>query len=294
MSDATLAARWTRSENLLLLFFLAVLAWAPFPYGSNRTWAELMLGIGLGSVLFAWAGAALTGFATVSSLTRRLLAPALCVAIAMGWAGIQAIDLTSVQQATGLPFTNLAHGVWTMAAHSLGREIGSYISVDPEKTRQALFAASLSIASFLLAFNLSRDRERAAVLFNGLIAITLIYAVMAVAVYHFQLDLQSWLMPDARADLGRLSGPFVNPNHFATFMALGTLAALGTFVESVRQTVVWDRGRRILIRSALHALSGINAMRMAAIIFMLSALLFTQSRAAVVALIVGIFALALH
>ncbi|MEQ1756100.1 MAG: O-antigen ligase family protein, partial [Micropepsaceae bacterium] len=48
-----------------------------------------------------------------------------------------------------------------------------------------------------------------------------------------------------------------------------------------------------LIRSALHALSGINAMRMAAIIFMLSALLFTQSRAAVVALIVGIFALAL-
>ena len=286
-------ARWTRPENLLLLFFLAALAWAPFPYGSNRTWAELLLALGFGSILFLWSGVALTGLASVTSLARRLLMPALCLAVALGWGLLQSLDLNLLQQMTGLPFKHLAHPVWALTATTLGTNIGAYISVDPEKTREALLAASLSVASFLIAFNLARERERANVLINGIIAISLAYAIAGVASFYLKVDLQSWLMPDGRADLGRLSGPFVNPNHFATFMALGTLAALGTFVESVRQSVVWDRGWRILLRSGIHTLTGPNAFRLAAIVFMLSALLFTQSRGAVLALIAGIMALAI-
>ena len=51
-------------------------------------------------------------------------------------------------------------------------------------------------------------------------------------------------------------------------------------------------GARILVRSTMNSMLGPNAFRLAAIVFMLSAILFTQSRAAVVALILGIFALA--
>ena len=46
-----LAAWWTKPEHLLLAAFLAILAWAPFPYGSNRLWAELILGLTLGGAL---------------------------------------------------------------------------------------------------------------------------------------------------------------------------------------------------------------------------------------------------
>lgn len=284
--------QWFRPENVLLGLFLAVLAWAPFPYGSNRDWAELLLALGLGGILFAWSGFALIGYAGVSSLSRQLWIPALCVAAALGWGALQSVNLEVLQALSGLPAKLAAHPVWAMASTVLGSDVGAYVSVDPERTREALLAASLSVASFLLAFHLARDRDRASVLVNGIIVITLGYAVMAVVVFQFKLDVQTWLMPDPRVNFDRLSGPFINPNHFATFLALGTLAALGTFVENVRQSVVWDRGTKVLVRSAMNALLGGNAFRLAAIVFMLSAILFTQSRAAVIALIVGIFALA--
>ena len=292
MDESQNLGRWLRAENFLLVLFLCVLTWAPFPYGSNRDWAELVLALAFGAILFAWSGMALTGYATVSSLWRQLWLPTLCVSIALGWALLQSTNLELVQQWTGFPAKLAAHQVWDLASQALGKDIGAYVSVDPERTRQAVLAASLSIASFLLAFHLGRDRDRANVLVNGVIAITLGYAVMAVAVLQFHLDLQSWLMPDPRTDMNRLAGPFINPNHFATFLALGTIAALGTFVEAVRQSVVWDRGARILVRSTMNSMLGPNAFRLAAIVFMLSAILFTQSRAAVVALILGIFALA--
>lgn len=292
MNDSTTLGHWFRPENILLLLFLAVLAWAPFPYGSNRDWAELLLALGLGGILFAWSGFALAGYAGVSSLSRQLWIPALCVAAALGWAALQSVNLDLVQTLSGLPARMAAHPVWDMTSKVLGHSVGAYVSVDPERTREAILAASLSVVSFLLAFHLARDRDRANVLVNGIIVITLGYAVMAVVVYQFKLDVQTWLMPDARVNLERLSGPFINPNHFATFLALGTLAALGTFVENVRQSVVWDRGTKVLVRSAMNAMLGANAFRLAAIVFMLSAILFTQSRAAVIALIVGIFALA--
>lgn len=292
MTDSDNYIRWGRPENLLLLCFLLVLAWAPFPYGSNRTWAELVLGLGLGSIMFAWSGLALSGFATVSSLTRRLLLPASCVALALGWGLFQSIDLVFISERLGFSLKFLAHPVWAMASGAIGTDVGAYISVDPEKTRQAVFAASLSVAAFLIAFFLARERERAAALFTGLIAIALLYALTAIASFYTQFDFQSWLMPDPRPDYGRLAGPFINPNHFAAFVGLGTLAALGTFAESVRQSVVWDRGWRVLLRSGIHSLTGPNALRLAAIVVMLSALLFTQSRGAVISLIAGIMALA--
>lgn len=293
MTDNVNFIDWLRPENFLLLLFLAVLAWAPFPLGSNRDWAELILAAGLGGVLFLWSGATLLGFASVTSLVRRLWVPALCVFAALGWAFFQSVDLLKLEQASGFPFSGAAHRVWDLTSQALGTKVGAYVSVDPEKTRQAVLAASLSIAAFFLAFNLARDRTRAAFLLNGLIAVSLFYAVMAVVMLQLELDMQSWLIPEAVPSMERLTGPFVNPNHFAAYLALGSLAALGTFVESVRQSVVWDRGGRILFRSALFSLTGPNALRLAAIVFLLSVLLLTQSRAAVLALIAGILALAI-
>jgi hypothetical protein len=173
MDDRTTFGHWFRPENILLLLFLAVLAWAPFPYGSNRDWAELVLALGLGGILFAWSGFALAGYAGVSSLSRQLWIPALCVAAALGWAALQSVNLDLVEALSGLPARMAAHPVWDMTSKVLGHSVGSYVSVDPERTREAILAASLSVASFLLAFHLARDRDRANVLVNGVIVITL-------------------------------------------------------------------------------------------------------------------------
>mgnify|MGYP000951484759 CR=1 FL=1 len=278
-------------ERVLLIAFLVVLLWAPFPYGSNRAWAELALGLGLGGVLFAWSGVALSGLATVTPLTSRLLLPGACAVAALLWAFIQSIDLTLVAQSTGVDLRTLAHPVWAMASSALGENAGAFISVDPELTRQGIFAGALSIAAFVIAFELARDRDRATLLLGGVVVIAFIYAGVSVAGAHFKFDYQSWLMPDPKPETTRITGPFVNPNHFATFLSIGAIAGFGLFAENLRQAIVWDRGTRIFFRTALQALSGSSALWLAAIVAILSALLLTQSRGGVVAFFLGTIAL---
>ncbi len=282
---------WPKPESILLLLFIAALAWAPFPYGSNRLWAELVLGGALGAVLFVWSGIALCGVTSATSLTRRLLAPALCLLAAFGWGFAQSIDLEVASKLTGFHLDTLAHPVWSMAAAAMRTHPAAYISVDPELTRQAIFAGSLSVASFLLAFELACDRGRASVLFGAIIVIAVLYAAMALANFYLHVDFHSWLMPDPKLETGRLSGPFINPNHLATFMAIAGLAALGVFVETLRQAVVWDRGARVLLRTAVQALTGPATTWLAATVVLISALLLTQSRGGVIAFLGGTLAL---
>ena len=282
---------WLKPDSLLLFVFLGVLACAPFPYGSNRLWAELALGLGIGGVLFAWSGAALVGWVSVTSFTRRLAAPSLCIALALGWATLQSVDLEFLSTVTGFSGTTLAHPVWSMSAGALSAKPGAFISVDPELTRQAIFMGCVCVAAFLLAFELARDRWRASALLGALDVIGVVYAAMAFASLYLRIDFHSEFMPDPKLDTGRLSGPFVNPNHLATYMALGGLAALGLFVETLRQAVVWDRGGKVMMRTMLQALTGAASGWLVATIILLSALLLTQSRGGVISFLLGTLAL---
>ena len=283
--------RLPRLESVLLAGLLVVLAWAPFPYGSNRPWAELALGLGLGVVLVAWSGLALTGKATSLPPLRRIALPVVCIGVALGWAFVQAIDLEAVFRLTGIDARAFVHPVWPAASAALGGDAAAYISVDPESTRHAIFAASLSLGSFLIAYGLARDRERASRLLRGFVAIAVVYAAVALAGFEFGIDLQALLMPDLRTVTDRIAGPFVNPNHLATFMSLGALAAMGLFVETLRQSVVWDRGPRVLLRTAMQALTGPIALSIAAMTVILAALLLSQSRGGVIAFLFGTLAL---
>jgi O-antigen ligase len=282
---------WTKPEYILAVVFLVVLAWAPFPYGSNRFWAELVLGLGLGIALLAWSGAVLTGMIGVTSLTKRLWAPALCMTLALAWAAFQTLDLSGLASLTGIDITAIAHPIWSLTATAAGGAPGAFVSIDPELTRQAIFVASLSVAAFLLAFELGRDRSRAVLLMGGLVSICVTYAAMAFAELYLHVDFHSWIMPDAKIETGRLTGPFVNPNHLATFTAIGGLAALGMFVETLRQAIVWDRGGKIFARTAIQAMTGSASRWLIATIILLSTLLLTQSRGGVISFLAATLAL---
>jgi O-antigen ligase len=282
---------WLYPERLLLGVFLIVLAWAPFPYGSNRPWAEHALGLGLGSILLTWAGLALTGIIPVTPQLRRLAIPGLLVIAALGWGFVQSLDLKPLTDFTGISLVALAHPLWDMTGAALGGKVGAYVSVDPELTRQALFAAGLSVAAFLVAFELARDRDRAASIVSGIVVIAFVYAAVALGSFYTKFDFQSWLMPDPKLDSARVTGPFINPNHFATFAALAAIAGFGLFVEKLRQSIVWDRGTRLLARTALQALTSEVALLFVMIVTIVSALLLTQSRGGVIAFFLGTVAL---
>lgn len=283
--------RVPRAESLLMFAFLAVLALAPFPYGANRPWAELALGFGLGSILLAWAGLALTGFASPVHPIRRLALPALCLVAALGWAFAQSVDLQTVFRLTGIDLSALANPIWSQTTAALGREVGSYISVSPETTRHAIFATALSVGAFLIAFELGRDHDRALTLLGGIVVIAVIYAAVTLATFYLQFDPQSFVLPDERASTDLMAGPFESRNHFATFLALGALAGMGLFVETVRQSVMWERGPRVMLHSLTFAMKGANLAWLAAIALVLAALLMTQARGAVIAFLIGTIAL---
>lgn len=290
MNRNDLIARLANPQGALLVAFIAVLMWAPLPYGSNRLWAELLLGLCLGAVLLGWATMAALGKITATPLVRRLIFPAICVVLALGWGVVQSIDLKAVAALTGIDVAKIANPVWAAASATLATNAGAYISVDPELTREAVFAGCLSVVAFLLAFLLTRERENAEMLLGAFVVISALYAMAAFAAEYLRLDFHSWLMPDAKAR-GRMAGPFVNPNHFAMFLSLGALAGLGLFVEGLRTWAVWDRGRRVIWRTGMLALKGQNFVWLAATACIVAALLATEARGAIVAFLCGALAL---
>jgi hypothetical protein len=285
-----------RLENLLLAIFVAVLALAPFPYGSNSGWAESGLGVGLGGVLLALSGLTLTGLTTAPSPIRRLVLPALCMIAALGWGLIQSIDLEAVVRLTGLDMRGLAHPVWASTMAALCRDTGSYVSVDPEATRHAVFVCCLSVSAFLIAVKLSRDPERARILLGGIVLIACAYAGTTVAARYVNVDLQALVLPNiasAQPPSARSSAPFMSANHLATFMTLGAIAGMGLFVETLRQATVWDRGSRTALRSGARAFGSAGAIWLIAATLVIATLVIAQSRGGLIALLVGTLALAI-
>jgi RsiW-degrading membrane proteinase PrsW (M82 family) len=43
-------------EMALVVLLILILAWAPFPYGSNRPWAQSVLALLVGALLMLWVG----------------------------------------------------------------------------------------------------------------------------------------------------------------------------------------------------------------------------------------------
>ena len=279
-------------EMALVVLLILILAWAPFPYGSNRPWAQSVLALLVGALSMLWVGAAVAGGARVTSLTRKLVWPAACFSVALGWALIQALNLSFVDHLFGgtTAFSSLAHPVWSMASQALAGSGASFISVDPARTITAILRSAVGIAAFVVAFELGRNASHARILLRAAVAIGCFYAALGFAELFLGLDAHSWLMADLKPTDVRLSGPFINPNHFATFVGLATLCSLGILLETLRRMVVWDRGRRILARTFLQALSG-NAIWLAAVLLLFSTVLLTQSRGGIAAFLVGVVVL---
>jgi hypothetical protein len=280
-----------RPENLLLAGFVAVLALAPLPYGSRPPWAELALGVGIGAILLAWSALILTGLTTVALPLRRLFLPAVCVAVALTWAFVQSLDLNAFASLTGIELSALAHPIWALTSAALGGDAGSYISVDPETTRHAVFTSTLSVGAFLIAFELARDGARARLLVGGVVAIAFAYAAAAIASQYFPFDAQAMLFPSPLPAPDRIARPFASANHFATFMTLGAVAGFALFVETLRQSTVWDRGLRATLRTSAKALAGANIVWLMASVAIVAALVLSHSRSGVIAFLIGVVAL---
>lgn len=288
-----LARRRLVPATVVAVLFLAVLAWAPLPAGSNPTWAEDALAMALAALLFLWSALVMTGLALQTPLLRNLRLPALCVGLALGWAGLQQADLAALASVSGLPLERLANPVWQTAGTGLQRELTPRIAVDVQAAAQAMMPALTAVMAFLLAFCLGRDRMRAPVLAQGIVWLACAWTALGMMAVVLGVDITAWLVAGSTPVLSVPAAPFVNPEHFGAFMALGAIGALGLGLERLRETMNWGSGWRTTLGSLGPALNGSAGPLLLAAEILVIGVLLTQASVALAGLLVGILALAL-
>ena len=248
----------------VLFWGLIVLAFlAPIPLGSNRPviWALWAAVIGIGFGLYA---------AVARDIWHKLKAlwPLLILAmLAPLWGAVQMLPFGADWAA--LPVQLPAH----MRPATL--------SLAPDATQLAIMRMSAQVMLFALAVAVvtraSGARQMIKWLFWGITA----HAIWAMGNLMLLGDIAIW--GQKQAYLGIATGPFVNRNSFASYLGLGVVMGIGLILDIDNQPRMRTPHRR-----ALFAPENLARMTYAvAVLLIFTALLATQSRAGLMATLIG-------
>lgn len=262
---------------------LAYLCWLPMPFGSVIERAQLPLVLGA------------VGICAIAAFARR---PSLEVnrAFRLWTAGAVLFVLVVAVQLVPLPNALLRllapepARIWSDAGRvaslaGLGVSGAHPISVDPQITAVHLFRVVAYIATFLAAALLMRrHRHRAALAFvlGATAVFETIYGVREAALQRYAI----WGWPN-KLIFNRVTGTFVNPNHFAHYAAI--VMPLGVYLAAQAWHDAAPAGaprRRRLVRLLEKRLVPF-ACGVIVVFACLLAILEAQSRGALVSALAG-------
>lgn len=227
-------------------FLIAV---APWPIGSVEPWAFWFLAI------VAWSLLLFRGLALVVRAKSGVFLP-LPVAIATV-ALVAALVWGALQASTLLP------AVWIhpirLALPPEVHPVSPAISLDPDRTVEAVVRWSTYLAVGTLAYLAARDRSRAERLLRLFLIATAVQAGWGLVREAAGLG----EVLGYRFNLGRVSGSFVNANHFATYINLGLVAVAVLLFDRIRgdaeaPTVPLALARAIRALLERHLLLGLS------------------------------------
>lgn len=260
-------SRWGAAAFYL---FIAVLALAPYPLGSNRPWSWSLLSLLIALCWLLWSVSVWRESQSVSALTRGFAGPLVLAGLALIWGGVQI-----------LPFVPHAweHPLWRMASGVLGTKMAGTISVAPWHTATELMKLATYAMAAWLARSFCGRTGRAGRLLDSLILIGVLYAVYGfVLVLLGQSQFQLFYGMRAVREARDLSGPFVNHNSFATYSGLIALCAGARLVSGGWQEISWLRGAGRIAVAAVHYVLGRGVLWFVATVLTLSAVIATGSR----------------
>jgi len=279
---------WETFNDVVFVGLLLSLAWVPFRFGSNH-----LIAWGINAALF---GLLLLTFelGLLIAGKRHPVAPLrLWWAIALfasfvGWILFQ--------------MSPWAPAVWENAFWQMTRDViagipdmapvEGRISVTPDQGFQSLIRLLTSAAAFWLALQLCRDRMRADMFVLALVGIAVAYALYGILQLIFFPTVLLWVQKSAYQDV--VTSTFINRNSYATYAGIGLLAAVGLLLDAYRHSGVSSKApiahrlTAIVETTSRRGLPLIVAIAMIAI-----ALVWTASRAGIVASLGGILTLLL-
>lgn len=261
--------------------YIATLAWAPFPLGSNRPWSWSLLVLLVALCWLLW------GLGTWSqpqhnwAPLRRFTVPALLGAGTLIWALIQICPWVP---------SAWTHPVWALASAGLHEPVPAMISMNPWRTATECMKLGTYAAALWLIFLMTRRPEDAARFLTALIAIGTAYAVYGIALKLMGF-VQFEVFYSTKPVGGEyLTGPFVLHNSYATYAGMASIAAAVRLVTLASSSMVATRGLRPWILSALHFLFGRGIGSLVAVLVCFSTLVASASRAGFVSTLCGLAA----
>ena len=271
-----------RFESGAFWLMIVLVAWAPFPLGSNRPWAWTLLVFGAVAAMLIWVAAKWKKPASALAHLRPLAGPIALGSLALVWGLVQITPLVPA---------SWAHPVWVIAADALGHPLPATISINPWRTGTELMKLAVYGIVVLLTAQLARRAERAAILLAALVAIGAFYGAYSVGLGLAQTSQYQLLYPSVGYDTGFITGPFVLHNSFATFMGLLALCALAKLFSQGHETIMVGRGIRQFLLTLVQFVFGRGVWLVVAVLLIVSMLITTASRAGTLASLVGLFTL---
>jgi O-antigen ligase len=268
------------TDGVFLTLFVSGLAWVPFWLGSNR-----LIAWGINAVVFA-------GLAALYELSlvlrgaphpipiRQIGLPAVLFALVVTWIVVQVAIWTP---------TDWHHPIWQLASDALGQPIAGSISADRDLTALALLRLITAASAFWLAMQLSADAARARLLIWSVVAISALYAAAGLFALGF--------MPNGRLFAGLpplklVTSTFVNQNHYGTFAGIGLIAGVAGILRLYRRTL-GRTGRlwRLKVAALINTTGSSAVLPLSFTAVIMTSLLLTGSRGAIIGTALGLFAL---
>lgn len=265
VATATATATAVSPDRLLFLLLLALIIWAPLPFGSNRPWALSLLALGAMGILAAWLVLWGVGRVAVSRrVVKRAGWPLALLALMPLWALVQTLPLPRELVAVLSPRAEYLHlpGSWIP------------LSVDVAGTRLFMFNAVICWCGFALVLALVNSAKRAQILLWTLVASGSFQAIYGSLMVLTGLE---WgFLVEKYSGTGVATGTFVNRNHMAGYLVMCLAAGTGLLLSQLSSESATSL--RDFTRRTLNALMSSKVIVRLLLAIMVIALVLTRSR----------------
>jgi O-antigen ligase len=274
-----------RLHQLPFYFLLAAVVLAPLPFGSVQIGAWSLLAFVAGLATACWAMMAALGVGP-DVRAGRLKWPLAAFLLVVGWIVIQLGTLTPVAW---------HHPIWTIASDALGESLAGRVAIDPQAGWFALIRLLGYAAIFWLAFQYGGDAKLAARALRVFTVAGAAAAGLGLVIWSAGLTRLLWFDDGfvlAQMRYGsRLAIPFVNPNHLASFAAIGLITSIGLIAAEVRGLWRPETAAREKLRRFIDTVVGRHWLLLVSCMIYVTALVLSQSRGGIAAALVGLLVL---
>jgi O-antigen ligase len=262
------------ADSFLFYAFLAVLLWAPLPFGSNVPWAWSLMEAWVFLIAGVWLLQYYRGKVALNRPFIRAWPVTLCLLATLLWTFVQTLPLPA-----GIL------GLLSPRAFEIESATQSYpsLSLEVYATRQAALQTLAYLLFFCLTLLLANDKPRIRLLLQAIILGGVFQAAFGSLMTLSGLEHGFFI---EKKGIGFATGTFINRNHLAGYLEMCLAAGVGLMLSELSSTgaTSWRDSARRWLRTLL----GNKARVRLALVVMVTGLVLTRSRMGNIAFFVSL------